>query len=143
VSEIRSITTLEDIRRCFPVMVQLRPHLDEETFIEQVQRQCAEQAYRVAAVLDRGTVTAVAGYRIGECLAWGKFMYVDDLVTDEASRGMGHGGMLFDWLAKEATRNGCAALHLDSGVQRFDAHRFYLTKRMAITSHHFGLTLLP
>lgn len=31
--------------------------------------------------------------------------------------------------------------HLDSGVQRFGAHRFYLTKRMDISSHHFALRL--
>ncbi|MGZ5001726.1 MAG: GNAT family N-acetyltransferase, partial [Chthoniobacterales bacterium] len=30
---------------------------------------------------------------------------------------------------------------LDSGVQRFDAHRFYLMKRMKISSHHFSLEL--
>jgi hypothetical protein len=30
---------------------------------------------------------------------------------------------------------------LDSGVQRFGAHRFYLRRRMDITSHHFALDL--
>jgi hypothetical protein len=42
---------------------------------------------------------------------------------------------------EEARREGCRALHLDSGVQRFAAHRFYLGKRMEITSRHFGLAL--
>jgi hypothetical protein len=32
-------------------------------------------------------------------------------------------------------------LHLDSGVQRFAAHRFYLARRMDITCHHFALKL--
>lgn len=32
-------------------------------------------------------------------------------------------------------------LELDSGVQRFDAHRFYLVQRMLNTAHHFRLTL--
>ena len=30
-------------------------------------------------------------------------------------------------------------LDLDSGVQRFPAHRFYLGQGMAITAHHFAL----
>jgi hypothetical protein len=30
---------------------------------------------------------------------------------------------------------------LDSGVQRFGAHRFYLRRRMNITSHHFAIDL--
>jgi hypothetical protein len=41
----------------------------------------------------------------------------------------------------EARATGCAKLELDSGVQRFDAHRFYLRKRMIISSHHFSLEL--
>jgi hypothetical protein len=28
-------------------------------------------------------------------------------------------------------------------VQRFDAHRFYLRERMAITSHHFSKRVAP
>ena len=32
-------------------------------------------------------------------------------------------------------------IDLDSGVQRHDAHRFYLRERMAITSHHFAKNL--
>jgi hypothetical protein len=41
----------------------------------------------------------------------------------------------------EARAAGCIKLELDSGVQRFAAHRFYLTKRMIISSHHFSLEL--
>jgi hypothetical protein len=51
------------------------------------------------------------------------------------------GGALFDWLVQLAREHECRELHLDSGVQRFDAHRFYLGKRMHITSHHFALKL--
>ena len=68
-------------------------------------------------------------------------MYVDDLVADESSRSQGHGGALFDWLVRHAKESACSQLHLDSGVQRFSAHRFYLAKRMQIVCHHFSLEL--
>jgi len=122
-------------------MVQLRPHLTEAAFTAQVLRQFANQHYQIAAVFESESATAVAGYRIGENLAWGTFMYVDDLVTDEQRRGAGHGGLLFDWLVAEAKRSGCDEFHLDSGVQRFAAHRFYLKNGMDISSHHFGMKL--
>jgi GNAT superfamily N-acetyltransferase len=96
--------------------------------------------YKLAYVWD-GEVKAVAGFRISECLAWGKFLYVDDLVSKSSDRSKGYGGALFDWLVKHAKENGCAAFHLDSGVQRFAAHRFYLNKRMIIEAHHFALNL--
>jgi GNAT superfamily N-acetyltransferase len=100
-----------------------------------------ESGYRLAYVEDASRVAAVAGFRILECLAWGKFLYVDDLVTDERLRSKGHGRELLRWLAAHARENGCAELHLDSGVQRFGAHRFYLREGMDITSHHFGMKL--
>lgn len=127
--------------RAFDVIVQLRPHLTRESFVAQARRQSDAQGWKLATVELEGRVVACAGFRIAEWLAWGKTLYVDDLVTDADLRSGGHGGALFDWLVVHAREAGCASLHLDSGVQRFGAHRFYLGKRMDITSHHFGLKL--
>jgi GNAT superfamily N-acetyltransferase len=72
-------------------------------------------------------------------LAWGRALYVDDLVTLESERSQGHGDALLDWLTEEARRRQCVVLHLDSGTHRHGAHRFYLRKRMHISSYHFSL----
>jgi GNAT superfamily N-acetyltransferase len=120
--------------------VELREHVSEDLFLEQVARQQI-MGYALAYVEDEGLIRAVAGYRIGECLSWGRFFYVDDLCTARDSRSLGYGGALFDWLVDLARRERCDQFHLDSGVQRFGAHRFYLRKRMDITSHHFALKL--
>ncbi len=138
---IAEARTNAEILRCFPVMRQLRTHFaDEQTFVAQVERQSSD-GYRMAFVEDEGAVRAVAGYRMSESLYAGRFCYVDDLVTDATGRSLGYGGALFDWLVAEARAAGCGRLELDSGVQRFAAHRFYLTKRMSISSHHFSLEL--
>ncbi len=128
------------IAACFPVMKELRPHLREEDWPERVRNQ-AREGYRLAYVEERGRVVAVAGYRFVTYLAWGRALYVDDLVTASDVRSKGHGGALFDWLVAEARREGCDEMHLDSGVHRFGAHRFYLGRRMDITSHHFAMKL--
>ncbi len=131
----------EQVARCFEVMRELRPHLtDVETFVAHVLRQQA-QGFRLAFVEADDEVRAAAGFRITECLWLGKFLYVDDLVTRAADRSRGFGKLLIDWLIAESRAAGCAELHLDSGVQRFDAHRFYLSQRMQITCHHFALKL--
>ncbi len=130
-----------DLARCFPVIRELRPHLaDEAAFIEQVRRQGAH-GYRVAAVEQGGEVVAVAGWRITECLSSGRFVYVDDLVTRASERSRGHGSALLEWLVEQARLAGCKQFQLDSGVQRYGAHRFYLTHRMDITCHHLALVL--
>jgi GNAT superfamily N-acetyltransferase len=86
-------------------------------------------------------VCCVAGYRVSRNLAWGEFLYVDDLVTDEATRSHGFGKALLAWLVDEARRQGCAQLHLDSGMQRKDAHRFYLREGLDNLGYHFAIKL--
>jgi GNAT superfamily N-acetyltransferase len=133
-------STPEQVRRCHVVAKQLRPHLDEDAFVAQVVRQQGE-GYQLAFFDDGGEVRGVAGFRFFETLFAGPMMYVDDLVTDERQRSKGVGGALLDWLAARARERGCIELHLDSGVHRFDAHRFYFTKRMHISSYHFKMKL--
>jgi GNAT superfamily N-acetyltransferase len=133
-------TTDAAILRCFTVMAELRPHLVEAHFVAQVKRQ-QQDGYHLAFLSDKKIIKALAGFRFSESLSWGKYMYVDDLVTAEKFRSQGHGQKLFQWLVKQATARKCDQLHLDSGVQRFGAHRFYLSNRMDIIAHHFSLKL--
>jgi GNAT superfamily N-acetyltransferase len=137
---IRLATTDDEVQRCFPVMQQLRTHLREQDFLATIRRQEAG-GFRLAFLEDDGHVRAVAGFRVMDNLFSGRVLYIDDLVTDEAARSRGHGGALLAWLVDQARSADCRSLELDSGVQRFDAHRFYLTNRMAISAHHFRLVL--
>jgi GNAT superfamily N-acetyltransferase len=129
-----------EISDCFPVIKELRSHLELTDFVAQVQRQ-QQFDYKLAYLQVDELVVAVAGFRISESLAWGKFLYVDDLVSKSVNRSQGYGTILFNWLVDYARDRNCQQLTLDSGVQRFAAHRFYLSHRMEITSHHFALKL--
>ena len=130
----------EQIRGCYVVMRELRPHLAESEFVDRVRRQ-QKQGYRLVFLADAGEPVAVAGFRILENLAWGRFLYVDDLVTRADRRSEGHGRALLEWLHDLACREGCQELHLDSGVQRTDAHRFYAREGMDLTSYHYRTRL--
>lgn len=137
---IRQALNEADLVAAHPVIQELRPHLDLAAFLSAFARQ-RPQGYHIHFVEEDGVVRAVAGWRIMDRLSWGRHFYVDDLVSRAADRGRGHGSALMDWLIDEARRQGCAELHLDSGVQRHAAHRFYLHKGMDITCHHFALKL--
>ena len=130
-----------EILRCFCVMAELRPHLREDRFVERVRRQQTRHGYQLVSLNDEGVVKVVGGFRIEECLAWGKFLYVDDLVTASSVRSQGAGQQLLDWLLAHAREQMCEEFHLDSGVQRFEAHGFYLKNRLHITAHHFARKL--
>ncbi len=133
--------TPEEIRRCFEVMRELRTQFtDPKKFVERVLRQ-QKEGYQLAFLESEDEVCAVAGYRVLESLFSRKFLYVDDLVTRESDRSCGFGGQLLDWLIEQAREHGCENIELDSGVQRFDAHRFYFSKRMSISSYHFRIKI--
>lgn len=129
--------TDEEILRAFPVMVQLRPHLQQENFVETIRKQ-ENESYRLISLVVDDRAVAVSGVRILNNLAFGQILYVDDLVVDDKERSKGYGKQMFDWLLEYAKNNHCHRLHLDSGVQRYDAHRFYMgQQKMIIGAHHF------
>jgi GNAT superfamily N-acetyltransferase len=138
---VRRLTTDDDILAARRVMRQLRPQISEASYLETVRRMMQTDGYLQAAVFEDDTVVAVAGYRFMEMLFSGKSLYVDDLNTDETRRSRGHGGMLMDWLKREAKERGCAQLQLDSGVQREQTHRFYFREGLSINCYHFRVDL--
>jgi len=136
----RFAETDEEILAFYPVMSELRQHLVKQEFVSQVRR-LQQHGYCLAYLEDGGDIQAVVGFRIAESLAWGRYLYVDDLVSRALIRSQGYGQELFKWVVAFAKSDGCEALHLDSGVQNFAAHRFYLRNNMIISSHHFRLSL--
>lgn len=139
--EIEICESDEQISQCYPVMKQLRTNLTKTEFLSRVKRQQKAFNYTLIRLVDENHVVAVSGVRISESLCDGKYLYVDDFVTDGNLRSKGYGGRLFNWIVDYAKSNNCNEIGLESGVQRFDAHRFYLGKRMKISSHHFCLPL--
>lgn len=123
-------------------MADLRPWVGGEAeFSALVDNELRPQGYRLVGAFDgdvSGNAVAVAGFRISRNLAWGQYLYVDDLVTTPETRGRGLGRALLDWLHGEAQTQGCSQLHLDSGTHRQSAHRFYFASGMVVSSFHFS-----
>ena len=136
--DVKLAETDADILRVWPVMHVLRTHLKGEAeFLARVRRQQAGSGWRLIYVEDAGVPVAAAGFRVSEWLAWGKALYVDDLICLESHRGKGFAEALMLWMEDLARREGCAQLHLDSGTHRLAAHRFYHRLKLGITSFHF------
>jgi len=114
----------------------------EHEFVKYVDGVLRPTGYRLVGTFSPSgeSAAAVAGFRSGDSLAWGRYLYVDDLSTTPDARCHGHAGALLDWLVEEGRRLGCSQLHLDSGTgtERFDAHRLCYNHGLAIYSHHLA-----
>lgn len=138
---IKLAKTGEDFRRAYAAVKELRPHLDEHEYMTMVKRMVGAGYHLAMLELEDGTVPCIGGFRIDEMFHRGKGVYVDDLSTLEAHRSKGYGAKVLDFIIEYCKREKCVSIHLDSGVQRFAAHRFYLRYGFDITSHHFAMKI--
>lgn len=135
---LRHADTEVEQRACFAVMQELRPHLkNAEEFLDRIGRQ-ARQDYRILAAWDDDRVVALAGYRFQENLVYGKFLYVDDLVSASDQRGKRWGERLLKALDDVALQAACVRLVLDTGMANALAQRFYFRQGLLTGSLRFG-----
>lgn len=138
---IKHIENVKDIARCYPAFLELRPHLsNEQTFVEQVQRQ-QKESYRIYAIEDGDEIVSCIGLRVFTMLARGKVLYIDDLITKESVQGKGYGNKLMKHAIDLARELGCERVHLDTGYTRHAAHRVYLNNGFELYCHHMALKL--
>jgi GNAT superfamily N-acetyltransferase len=131
--------------RALEAMRHLHPALaSRDEFVQQVDGRQRAAGYRLVTSVPDDAAPAVAGFRIGDNLAWGRHLYIDDLSTLPAARQQGHARNLLAWLHQRAERLGCRQMHLDSGVgsDRVSAHRLYFNTGYRISSHHFSRGVL-
>ncbi len=138
--KIQDASTKEDLINCFEVMKELRPHHTPESFLTTME-QMKTEGYRLIYLEDDGRAVCVAGFRFTTTLYDGLIIDFDDFVTLADARGKGYAGRLFDYLVSIAKERSIKTIHLNSNHKRFDAHRFYLNKRMKIIAHHFRIEL--
>ena len=141
--EVEFAETDDALLDTYSVMKQLRPDVPRNDYLRRIKLQQREIGFRMATVSEKGRILCVAGFRICRSLGWGKFLYVDDLVTAKEERSRGAGKAMFKWLIAFAKRTRCEELRLDSAVYRHEAHRFYLRERMDIACFNFRLDLRP
>jgi GNAT superfamily N-acetyltransferase len=135
---LRHVETATDIAVCFPMMVQLRPHLKSaEELVTRVIRQ-REAGYRLLVAWHGAAPLALAGYRLEDNLLHGRFVYVDDLVTTDVERGRGIGATLLDAVATEGRRSGCGRPVLDTALDNVLGHRFYYRQGLLARALRFS-----
>lgn len=132
----------KDVGDCFALMRQLRPHLASPAeFVARWRRQAAD-GYRLVALRRDGRPAALSGFRVQENLVYGRFLYVDDLVTDEALRSSGLGERLMQHLLTVGRKLGCAKLVLDTPLANVLGHRFYYRQGLLAGALRFNIPLV-
>ncbi len=129
-----------EIKNCYRTLKELRPKIKLQSFTKKINK-LKKYHYELVYIKDDQKIVSVAGFAVMESFYAEKFIYVFDLVTQKNQRSQQYGSRLINWLKLYAKDQGCRSLHLDSGVQRFDAHRFYFKHGMNIACYHFEIKI--
>ena len=114
-----------DLERCFPVMAELRPHLDLRSYLDFYQDAHRADGYEIVAIEEAGEVQAVMGYRFLTDFVRGRHLYIDDLVTLGSMRSRGLGARLLEYAETVARESGCGSLRLCAVMENERGQKFY------------------
>ncbi|WP_026714718.1 GNAT family N-acetyltransferase [Flavobacterium daejeonense] len=135
-TEIKIAITDTEIASCWEAISILRPMLQRENFVSQIQ-DLQKEGYHLLYIQEKDKTVAIAGYRVYTMLYCGKMLYLDDLSTLEEYRGRGYASQLLNYLKTVALVNNCVSIQLDSGPTRTTAHKLYFKEDFTISAYHF------
>ena len=98
---IKELLNSKEFIKAFPIVQQLRPHLEERAYLNLI-KDMQKEGYRMFALFDAATdaekIVAVAGIIQLTNLVYGKHIWIYDLVTDTACRSKGYGAILLSFI---------------------------------------------
>jgi GNAT superfamily N-acetyltransferase len=115
----------QTLEKIFPVVQQLRPHLDFQSFLSLYKQAREQSGYELAFVEQDQKVVAAIGYRIITDFVHGRHLYIDDLVISEELRSKGLGTDLLGFAEEMALEWNCNQLRLCTGIENERGKSFY------------------
>lgn len=122
--KIQYAKTSEDLKTFFPILKELRPHLEFDEYVNIYQEAHKSDQYEMVALLEEDKIMALMGYRILYDFVRGRHLYIDDLVSVEKSKG--HGAKLLEFAEEKARELNCTGgLRLCAVLENAGGIKFY------------------
>ena len=134
--EIRELKSLEEMLPHLPVLQELYPELDLETYKRMLERMIPCN-YAQVGVFAESKCIAISGYWLGTKLWCGPYLELDNVIVCEDARGTGAGKLIQHYLEEKARTLHCSIMVLDAYTNNFKAHRFYYNQGYAPKGFHF------
>ncbi|MFP3028410.1 MAG: GNAT family N-acetyltransferase [Wolbachia sp.] len=125
-------------KQLYNLINELYVHIDnEDTFIANFTSLC-NNGYKVIGKYVDNDLIAILAYRLPYKFTFGKYVYVDDLVTLPEYRSRGYGHQLIEWLKEESKRIGYHQIHLDVSMSNHLGSKFYLNNGFQAKAYHLS-----
>jgi ribosomal protein S18 acetylase RimI-like enzyme len=141
--ELRILKTEQELELAFPIIKNLRPQLDWESFVTLTEKARLCDQYTLVGLMDGENCLGVMGFRILYDFVHGQHLYVDDLVIHEAHRSRGYGAELLRFADKVAYESGCKIMRLCTGLDNQGGKKFYEKEGWALRSVVYKKDITP
>ena len=139
--EFKYIDSVDSARSVFPILKELRTHLDEAEYLRLLKAAQETGGYKLLAAFDQTECTGLMGYRIIHDFVHGRHLYVDDLVVREKLRSKGLGSAFLAKAKALAAAENCTGLRLCTGAENADGRRFYEKNGWALRAVAYKIKL--
>lgn len=124
--KIHTARTQSDLEKFYPLLTQLRPGLNFESFLDTYYNAQKNDQYELVGFLDEEQVIALIGYRVLYDFVRGRHLYIDDLITNESLRSAGIGASVLKFAEEKARELNCVGgLRLCAVIENERGIKFY------------------
>lgn len=133
---IREARSDADYHHAFPIIKQLLPHLDMQTY---AMRMFVARAtgYRVYVAELGEEMVGMIGLISNHNLHDGFTTYIEHVVVDEKHQGKGYGTQLIKFAERNAREEGCKLIELDTDIGAEDAERLYVKNEYVVVGKYY------
>lgn len=129
-----------DYHSAYPILLQLFPHLDMQTYAHRVFVARAT-GYRMFVGEFDDAIVGVIGIMHNHNIHDGFVTYIEHVVVDDNYRGRGFGTQLIEFAENRAREEGCFLIELDTDLGEERAESLYKKNGYNICGHYFHKTL--
>lgn len=139
--QIKEIQTKEEIFQTFGVLEQIYSNLNQETYVEDVQKMMG-LGYKMAGVFEDSDIgvshcIGVVGIRIKSKINHKKTLEIEDFMIDRKKRGIGVGKMLIRWAEWQAATEKCDNIIGNLETKRIESQRIFAREKFVLDGFLF------
>lgn len=133
---IREARSDADYHRAFPIIQQLLPHLDMQTYAQRIFVARAT-GYRVFVAELGHEMVGMIGLISNHNLHDGFTTYIEHVVVDQKHHGKGYGTKLIKFAESRAREEGCKLIELDTDIGADQAEGLYMKNGYVVVGKYY------
>ena len=127
----------EDFVQVLPYLKKLYSQPPDDEILQKRLLEMFDQNYECFGIFESGKLIGVFGLWFMTRHYAGRSCEADHIYIEEEFQGKGIGQNLFDFIHEYASSKGCETIELNSYVENFRSHRFYMNRGYVIRGYHF------